>query len=154
VTRNTTLALFGRYMEKNEESSRAEQAEFWGVSKPTLIRWTHEVCDVIPQVCRIRSDERQFVTPKDGFEAFFREVSEREAKDSHRYWLEVVTIEGEIRKLPCRLSLAEEWRRVGHVTICQQLPNRYITRDAYRDKLVCESGDAAVLSAVGACRQT
>jgi hypothetical protein len=60
-------------------------------------------------------------------------VSARERTGSRRYWLEVVTRDGEIRKLPCTRNMAEGWVGRSEVVICEQLPNRYMVRSAYRD---------------------
>jgi hypothetical protein len=137
------LAILGRYMVWEDNSSRQQQIEFWGWSKPTLIRWTREVCDIIPQIKRIRSDSLNFTAPINGDEVFLYEVGQREYPRDRRYWLEVVNGAGEIRKLPCTVEIAAHWLPRLVVTICEQLPNQYRVRSAYRDAPIWE--DAGLL---------
>jgi len=132
TTLNYKLALLGRYMLFEEESTRKQQMTFWEWSKPTIIRWTREVCEITPQIDRsLRSDNLDYTAPINGEDYFLYHVSEREG--DHRYWLEVITSDGEIRKMPCRREVAEDWLPRSVVTICEQLPNRYRVHAAYRD---------------------
>ena len=72
------------------------------------------------------------MAPINGPDVFLGEVSARERTGSRRYWLEVVTRDGVIRKLPCTRNMAEGWVARSEVVICEQLPNRYMVRSAYR----------------------
>ncbi len=138
---NYKLALLGRMMYFMRDSSRQEQMELWGWSKPTLIRWTREVCDITPQYKRISNRNINFTAPINGADVFLGEVSARERTGSRRYWLEVVTRDGEIRKLPCTRNMAEGWVARSEVVICEQIANTYIVRSAYRDTPLWERGE-------------
>jgi hypothetical protein len=137
------LAILGRYMVWEDNSTRQQQIDFWGWSKPTLIRWTREVCEITPQIKRIRSDMLHYTVPINGDEVFLYEVRQRETPHDRRYWLEVVNGVGEICKLPCSVEIAARWLPRSVVTLCEQLPNQYRVRSAYRDAPVWE--DAGLL---------
>ncbi len=135
------VALLARVMIWMDTSTRQQQMDFWGWSKPTLIRWTREVCEITPQFKRIPSDNLNFTAPVNGEEVFLHEVSQREYPRDRRYWLEVVTSDGEIRKLPCTVDMAALWLPLSVVTICEQLPNQYRVRDTYRDTPIWQRGE-------------
>jgi hypothetical protein len=86
-----------------------------------------------------------YMAPVNGVDVFLAEVSDRERTGSRRYWLEVVTQDGEIRKLPCTRNMAEGWMHRSEVVICEQLPNRYHVRSAYRDHLMWERHELGLL---------
>ncbi len=135
------LAIFGRGMVWMEESSRAAQVKFWARSKPTLIRWTQEVSLIAPQIQYVRSDQLSYTAPMNGDAVFLYDVRQREDSGSHKYWLEVVDEQGEIRKLPCKRAIAERWYGRSVVTICEQVTNRYRIHAAYRDPPIWERGE-------------
>ena len=135
------LAILGRYMIWEDNSTRQQQIDFWGWSKPTLIRWTREVCDITPQFKRIRSDSLNFTAPINGDDVFLYEVRQREYPRDRRYWLEVINREGEICKLPCTVEIAARWLPLSVVMLCEQLPNQYRVRATYRDTLNWERGE-------------
>ncbi len=135
------LALLGRVMRWMENSTRQQQMDLWGWSKPTLIRWTREVCEITPQFKRIHSDSLNFTAPVNGDEVFLHEVREREYPRDRRYWLEVINSDGEICKLPCTIEIAARWLPLSVVTICEQLPNYYRVHAAYCDTPLWERGD-------------
>ena len=140
------LAILGRGMASMENSTRQQQMKVWGWSKPTLIRWTREVCEITPQYKRIRSDSLNFTVPVNGDEVFLHEVRQREYPRDRRYWLEVINQAGEICKLPCTVEIAARWLPESLVVICEQLPNQYRVRDTYRDIHVWDrAGEGALL---------
>lgn len=139
-----TLAILGRAMCKMDNSTRQQQIEFWGWSKPTMIRRTRKVCDIIPQYKRISSDSLNFTAPINGDDVFLWEVRERENTRSRRYWLEIVNGAGEICKLPCRTEIAARWLPKSVVVLCEQLPNRYLPHAPYRDTPPWEGGGGSL----------
>lgn len=142
---NYKLALLGRIMCFMRDSSRQEQMELWGWSKPTLIRWTREVCDITPQYKRISSHNINFTAPINGNDGFLYEVRQRQNTGSRKYWLEVVTRDGEIRKMPCTREIAADWLPKSEVVICEQLANWYMVRSAYRDTPFWERTEGELL---------
>lgn len=145
TTLNYKLALLGRVMYMMRDSCRQEQMELLGWSKPTLIRWTREVCDITPQYKRISSHNINFTVPINGDESFLYEVRQRQNTGSRKYWLEVVTADGEIRKMPCTCEIAAQWLPKSEVVICEQLANRYIVRSAYRNTPIWERTEGELL---------
>ncbi len=145
TTMNYKLALLGRVMCQMADSSRKEQIELWGWSKPTLIRLTREVCDITPQYKRISSHSIDYTIPINGDEGFLFDVRHRQNTGSRRYWLEVVTRDGEIRKLPCTREMAQGWLHRSEVVICEQLANSYRVRSAYRDAPVWKTNELGLL---------
>lgn len=131
------MAIFGRVMKVRYHDSRQTQVRHWAFSRQTLIRWTQETCDIYPQIERHRSDDPRYLWLGDdrAAELFLLDVSYAIQEKPHKYWLEVVNHAGETRKLPCSLEVAYRWIDKGMVTLCQQKPNLYITRAAYRDPM-------------------
>jgi hypothetical protein len=140
TTLNYKLALLGRYMMFNEYSTRKQQMEFWEWSKPTMIRWTREVCEITPQYNRrLRSDNLDYTVPINGEDYFLYHVQQREG--DRRFWLEVIDRDGVILKLPCLRDIAKQWLSYSVITICEQLPNHYRVHAAYRDTPLWERGE-------------
>ncbi len=127
------LAILGRAVRVRNDDSRMTQVRTWEVSKQTIIRWTRETCYVFPQIERVSSDTDFYGTHPAGHDLFMLRVIEAAKAKPHKFWLEVVTKDGEIRKLPCSPTIAQRWLGKSVVTLCEQRTNYYAVRAAYRD---------------------
>jgi hypothetical protein len=136
TSKNYRQAITGRVLETRPKQSRQTQIRLWEVCKKTIIRWTGEVSDVLPQIERRDSDSYPFTLypdPQTQRDVFLWKVSDAERTKSHKYWLEIVNDDGEIRKLPCTQDNARRWLEKSVVSLCKQLPNRYRVHAAYRE---------------------
>jgi hypothetical protein len=136
TSNNYRRAITGRVLENRPKQSRQTQMRLWEVCKKTIIRWTREISEVIPQIQRRESDSHEFTmypNPQTRRDVFLWKVYDGESSKSHKYWLEIVNDAGEIRKLPCTQDNARRWLDKSVVTICKQLPNRYRVHAAYRE---------------------
>lgn len=134
--KNYRDAILGRTLEVRYNDSRRTQTQFWEVSKPTMIRWTRDICEILPRIKTRRSDDtsfRMYPDPETQKDAFLWVVSDAEKTRSHKYWLEIVNSLGEIRKLPCTKDNARRWLDKSVVTLCEQQSNFYSVHAAYRD---------------------
>ncbi len=134
--KNYRNAILGRVLEVRYNDCRQAQIEFWQVCKQTIIRWTKEICEILPRIKTRRSDDpgfKMYSDPQTQADVFLWVVSDAAAKRSHKYWLEIVNGAGEIRKLPCTLDNARRWLKKSVVTLCEQQSNFYSVHAAYRD---------------------
>ena len=134
--KNYRNAILGRVLEVRYNDCRQAQIEFWQVCKQTIIRWTKEICEILPRIKTRRSDDTSFTMypdPQMQKDVFLWKVGDAERTKSRKYWLEIVNDAGEIRKLPCTQDNARRWLKKGVVTLCEQQSNFYSVHAAYRD---------------------
>jgi hypothetical protein len=127
------LAMVGRGLYVRRDDCRLAQIETWDVSKSTIIRWTREVSLVFPQIERVSSDHDFYGWHPAGKDMFLLKVNEAAKGKRHKFWLEVITEDGEIIRLPCEVEIARRWLLRSVVTLCEQQPNYYSVHSAYRD---------------------
>jgi len=134
--KNYRNAILGRAIDVRPKDSRRTMMRIWEVCKQTIIRWTREICEILPRIKSTRSDDWEFklyADPENQKAAFIWAVSDAEQTKSRKYWLEIVNTAGEIRKLPCTVDNASRWLKKGVVTLCEQQSNFYSVDRCFLD---------------------